>query len=248
MDALLCLVAFFAGFVDAVAGGGGLVQLPFLMILRPELAPAVWLGTNKFSSVFGTTAALFNYSRSIKLPWKILIPGAIAAFFASFGGDCMASYLPKELLKPLIIGLLILIFIYTLIKKDWGRLERHKKKNAFALILIGTSVIGFYDGFFGPGTGGFLIFLFVSTLGMNFLHASASAKAINWMTNIAALIYFSSTSNIAWDAAIPMAACNLMGGFIGARVALKKGVEFVRILFYVMVLVALVKLIAEYSL
>jgi len=246
MDLLLCAVAFFAGFVDAVAGGGGLVQLPFLMILRPELAPSVWLGTNKFSSVFGTTAALFNYSRSLKLPWEILVPAALVAFFCSLLGASLASQMPKEFLKPLIISLLILIFIYTLIRKEWGKLEKHKVKNAFTWTLLAAGGIGFYDGFFGPGTGGFLIFIFVSVLGMNFLNASASSKVINWMTNIAALIYFGSTSNIAYEVGIPMAACNLMGGFIGAKMALKRGVTFVRVLFYFTVVLALIKLIAEY--
>ena len=188
---LVCLLvaALFAGFVDAVAGGGGLIQVPTLLVTLPTESPATVFGTNKLSSIFGTGNAALRYARRIALPWRIALPAATAAFVFSFGGAAAVSWLPKEVVRPLVLGLLLVVLIHTVSKPEFGvvagarlapRLERR-----WAL-LVGA-LLGFYDGFFGPGTGSFLIFAFVHLFRLDFLHASSVAKVVNFATNAAAL-------------------------------------------------------------
>lgn len=245
----LVLCAFFAGFVDAVSGGGGLIQLPALLIFRPDMAVAVALGTNKMSSICGTTAAIFRYSRSLTLPWKDVLPAAVVAFGGSFIGARIVAYMHKEYLRPLVIGLLIGIFVTMLFRRGDSD-KAAKKKSARSLThrrlaIVFGGLIGLYDGFFGPGTGSFLIFVFVTYLGFDFLMASASAKIVNWGTNLAALLAFAWAGQIDFSVALPMAAANVLGGFVGSHTAIRRGAGFVRGLFFVSVFLALVKLISE---
>lgn len=183
--AALCGFAFVAGFVDAVVGGGGLIQIPALFVLKPELSPATLFGTNKLASIVGTANASWQYSRQVQLPWKVLGLASASAFIASFGGAKAVSYLNPAMLRPLIIALLFAVFIYTLIKKDFGALHAPKlsaSQQQWCSLGLGSS-IGFYDGFFGPGTGSFLVFAFVGVFGFSFLIASAAAKIVNFTTN-----------------------------------------------------------------
>jgi uncharacterized membrane protein YfcA len=232
----LLFFAFLAGFVDSVAGGGGLLQLPALFLFLPaNLATNVPLlfGTNKFASVWGTSFAARQYLQRVKLDWAALVPAICGAFVFSFLGAIKVTVIPAQILKPIAFGLLVLVAIYTYARKDLGQ----QPKAAFsrkAAIWAGAAAgcaIGFYDGFFGPGTGTLLIFVFVRFFGVDFLHASASAKLVNVATNIAALIVFGSTSNILFRYGIPMAACNVMGSVVGSRMAILKGNRFVRRLF-----------------
>jgi uncharacterized membrane protein YfcA len=242
---LLCAFAFFAGLVDAVAGGGGLIQLPGLLILRPDLSVVTLLGTNKFSSIFGTSAAIVRYSRSMSMNTKLMIPFAVTAFVASALGASFAHQLDSEVLRPLVIGLLVCIFLYTVFRPSFREISEAPPTWAQVGGIAAGAILGFYDGFFGPGTGGFLIFVCIQFFGMSALQASASAKLVNWATNLAALIYFVSIQAIAFEIAIPMALSNLAGGWMGSSLAIKRGAKFIRLLFTLVVAATLLKLIYD---
>jgi len=232
----LCIFAFLAGFIDAVVGGGGLIQLPALLVLLPAessrtLAP-IW-GTNKFSSICGTSMAVMNYARRVKLHWPLILPASIAALIFSFLGTLSVAHLRRKTLEPVVLILMIAVTAYTFAKKDFGNLHAPKltpRQAQFLAILTGI-IIGFYDGFFGPGTGSFLIFIFIGVFGFDFLHASANAKIINFSTNLASVTYLAATHKILYRYAIPMALCNVLGSITGTTLAILKGNKFVRALF-----------------
>lgn len=239
MDPLLPLLgfAFLAGFIDAVAGGGGLIQVPALFILMPGVPAPALLGTSKFAGIFGTSLAAAQYARRIAIEWRTTLPTGIAALVFSYAGARAVAQVPPDLLRPLILVLLVGVLIYTLWKKDLGALHAPKLSPgaAFWMGLATGALIGFYDGFFGPGTGSFLIIAFVGLFGFSFLAASASAKVVNVITNGAALAYFIGHGQVLYAVAAPMAACNLAGSFVGTRLALKLGSKFVRGVFIVVV-------------
>ncbi len=236
--------ALLAGFVDSVVGGGGLIQIPALLLLLPgPLAaqiPAV-LGTNKLSSICGTGMALWQYTRRIPIHWSTLLPSAVAAFGFSYLGARTLSALPREALRPIILVLLVGVMVYTWVQRGLG--ERHAPRHAPAWerrwgMVVGV-VIGFYDGFFGPGTGSFLMFLFIGWFGFDFLTATASAKVINFATNLSALGYFAATDNIYYGYGVAMAVSNVVGSVLGTRMAMLKGNRFVR-RFFLLVAAAMV--------
>lgn len=243
---LLCLAAFFAGFVDSIAGGGGLIQLPALFVfLPPSIAAHVpWvMGINKFSSICGTTVATIQYARKVPLQWGLLAPIALGAFIFSFLGARTVSLLNPSFIKPVILVLLAAVAIYTYTRKKSApahSLALSDKARPWIGISTGCA-IGFYDGFFGPGTGTFLLIAFVGLFALDFLGASAHAKAINLTTNIAAVAWFASTGNILYQYAIPMALANIAGSFLGSRMAILKGSEFVRKFFLTVVLLLIAR-------
>jgi uncharacterized membrane protein YfcA len=233
----LCFFAFLAGFIDSVVGGGGLIQLPAMLIFLPQYSLPTLLGTGKLAGFSGTTAAMWRYTRNLELNWKTLLPAAMVAFVFSFLGARAISHLPQEAMRPLVLVLLIAVAIYTFIKKDFGSLHAPKlsaAKEKLYAILFGAA-IGFYDGFFGPGTGSFLIFIFIGIFGFSFISASASAKVVNVATNLSALGYFMWKGMVLYEIAIPMAVCNILGSVTGTRLAIKQGTGFVRRLFLVVV-------------
>ena len=237
MDLLwLCFFAFVAGLVDAIVGGGGLIQLPALFIFLPaNLAGSIPLvfGTNKLASICGTSMAMVQYARRVKIPWTSVLPAAIAAFAFSAIGARIVQLVQNDFLKPLVLFLLIAVAIYTYTRKDFGNIHapRFMANHERAFAILTGLVIGFYDGFFGPGTGSFLLFIFVGLFGFDFLTASASAKVINVATNLAAIIAFAAHGYVLYDYALPMGACNIAGAVLGARLAILKGNRFVRVLF-----------------
>ena len=240
---LLVLAAFIAGGIDAVVGGGGLIQIPALFAVHPGETAATLFGTNKCASVVGTANACWRYARQVRMPWRTILPAALAAFAFSYLGAAAVAWLPKDAVRPLILLLLVLAAVYTLKRKDFGQLHRPAYAGArellFATLLGG--VIGFYDGFFGPGTGSFLIFLFVRFFGFDFLHASASAKVVNVATNLAALLYFVPNGFVLPLLAALMALANVGGSVAGTWLALKHGSAFVRRVFLGVVGVLIVK-------
>jgi uncharacterized membrane protein YfcA len=241
---LLCLSSLLAGFIDAVVGGGGLIQIPAMLILLPGAPVATILGTNKFASCAGTTIAVQRFARHVAIDWSTVLPAAITAFVFSFLGSRTVTLLHTEFMRPIVLVLLVLVAIYVFFVKDLGLIHRPRhapKKATWFGILIGAG-LGFYDGFFGPGTGSFLIFLFVGVFGFDFLSASASAKVINWATNIASVLYFGWSGNILYRYAVPMAVCSVLGATIGTRLAIAKGSRFVRIFFLVIVGALIAKL------
>lgn len=230
---ILILTAFLAGLVDAVVGGGGLIQIPALFTVYPGESPATLFGTNKTASVFGTANAAWGYARRVKMPWRTILPATGAAFAFSYLGAAAVAWLPRDAVRPLMLVLLIAAAVYTLKRKDFGQIHEPLhggRRELFYAALLG-GVIGFYDGFFGPGTGSFLIFLFVRFFGFDFLHASASAKLVNVATNLAALAYFIPNGYLLPWLALLMALANICGSQAGTRLALKHGSGFIRKVF-----------------
>ena len=239
----LPLAAFFAGFVDAVVGGGGLVQIPALFATLPQHVPATLFGTNKLASVFGTGIAAWRYARRVTMPWRTTLPAAVMAFAASYLGAMAVAWLPKAWLRPILLVLLIAAAAYTFWRKDFGAVHRPRQAGwrelLLATLLGGT--IGFYDGFFGPGTGSFLIFLFIRFFGFDFLHASAAAKVVNVATNLAALAFFVPHGHLLAATALGMAVCNVAGAVAGSHLALRHGSGFVRRVFLAVVVALILR-------
>lgn len=244
---LLAAAAFFAGVVDAVGGGGGLIQVPVLLALFPGASIPALFGTNKVSSVFGTAAAAWHFVRRVPMPWLIVLPATVAAFAGSFGGAVFASALPRRVMLPLVIVLMIGSAIYTFLKKDFGHTAQREPTRADRprAGLMGA-VIGFYDGVFGPGTGSFLIFGFVRFFGLDLVRANAATKIVNGTTNTAAILWFAVHGAVMWPVGLMMAVCNLAGGQIGARIALRFGTRFLRRVFLIAVVVLIAKLIVDF--
>ena len=241
---LLCLFAFFAGLIDAAVGGGGLIQIPALFNFMPAAAPASLFGTNKVASIAGTTFAARSYFKRVRIVWSLVLPAAASAFVMAFAGAATVSMVPKTVLKPVVFLLLVVIAVYTLWKKDFGKLHKPVvvgRKEKVVAVLIGGA-IGFYDGLFGPGTGSFLIFLFIRFFAFDFLHASAASKFVNIATNAAALAFFVPAGYVLWQVALPMAAANIVGAVSGTWLAMRKGAAFVRVLFLLLVTLLIMKL------
>jgi uncharacterized membrane protein YfcA len=241
---VLCCFSFLAGFIDAIVGGGGLLQLPALLVALPGTAVPTVLGTNKMASIAGTSMAAWRYGRHVSIDWHIIAPAAVVAFGFSYLGSLCISYLNPALLRPVTLALLIFVAIYIALMKTTGLVHapRHARIRARWIAAVVGAVIGFYDGFFGPGTGSFLIFIFVGIFGFDFLCASASAKVINVGTNLASVIYFASADHIRYRIAIPMAVCNVLGSLVGSRLAILKGSRFVRVFFLGVVALLIAKL------
>lgn len=237
MDTLsLLFFAFVAGLIDAVSGGGGLVQLPALLVTYPQTGLSLLFGTNKFASAWGTGLASVRFARRVSIPWRTIGPATASAFVFSFLGARCTALLNPDYARPAIIVMTTLVLVYTLFKPDLGseHAPRYSTRVQCGIGIGVGAVIGFYDGIFGPGTGSFLVFSLVVLLGFDFLHASAGAKVMNLATNLAALCYFIPTRNVLYTLAIGMAAANMLGAILGTHLALSRGARFVRAVFIVM--------------
>lgn len=239
----LLAASFFAGFVDSIAGGGGLIQLPALLIGLPKSETAVVLGTNKLSAVFGTTTAAALYRKQIKPDPKILIAMGLPAFLGSAGGAVLASKIPTSSMRPMVLVLLIIVAVYTWFKPDLGKFEnlRHLPKRRVQIAAIAGVLIGFYDGVFGPGTGSFLMLILVASLGYAFITASAIAKVVNVATNVGAIMVFGINGAVLWQIGIILGIANITGAVIGARLAIKGGSTLVRKVFLLVTVALIVK-------
>lgn len=238
----LALSAGFAGCIDAIAGGGGLIQLPALLSAFPKTEVPTVLGTNKVASFLGTSVATATYTRRVRPELHTALPMAVAAFLGSALGASVATAVPTQVFRPLIVVLLIVVGIYTWKRPAFGHLEakRFTQRTRTLLATLLGAVIGFYDGIFGPGTGSFLVFALVGLLGYAFLRASATAKIVNLGTNAAAILVFGFHGAVMWTLALAMGVANIIGAFIGARLAIRGGSALVRrvFLFVVVLLVA----------
>ncbi len=239
----LLAASFFAGFIDSIAGGGGLIQLPALLIGLPKSETAEVLGTNKLSAVFGTTTAAALYRKQIKPDPKILLAMGVPAFAGSAGGAVLASKIPTSSMRPMVLVLLIIVAVYTWFKPDLGKFEnlRHLPKRRVQIAAIAGVVIGFYDGIFGPGTGSFLMLILVASLGYAFITASAIAKVVNVATNVGAIMVFGINGAVLWQIGIILGIANITGAIIGARLAIKGGSTLVRKVFLLVTVALIVK-------
>ena len=236
--------ALLAGWVDAVVGGGGLVQLPALLLGFPTASPAQVLATNKFSSIFGTTTSAVTYYRRVHPDLRTALPMAAVAFVGAIGGALIGVHIPKAAFNPIVLVCLVLVGAYTLLRPELGRetaLRWHGRRHRTAAMLIGF-VIGVYDGALGPGTGSFLVFALVGLMGYAFLEASAKAKITNVATNLGALVVFAPGGFVMVKVGLVMAAANLLGGYVGARTAVRFGSGFVRVVFIVVVSAFIVRI------
>jgi uncharacterized membrane protein YfcA len=240
---LLCLAAFAAGFIDAIVGGGGLIQTPVGLILLPNFPVATVIGTLKVPAFSGTSFAAFQYLKKVDLNWRLLGIMMLLAFPSAFLGSTLLTYVSNDFMKPLLLVVLSCLVVYTYAKKNFGQ---HIEKNSstqrqlFNAIVI-SFVVGLYDGFIGPGTGSFLVMAFIAIMGFDFLHASANAKMVNLATNFGSICLFMVKGKIIWAIALPMAASNAVGGWLGAKLAINKGNSFIRIFFLVVVIGTLLR-------
>lgn len=245
--AALCVAAFVAGWVDAVVGGGGLVQIPALLVFMPGATPAQVLATNKLSSVFGTAAAAWTYVRRVRPDIRTALPMAGAALAGSAVGAACASLLPESVFRPLVLVLLVVVGTYTLRRPDLGEVQklRHTGRRHLTTAVAAAVAIGFYDGIFGPGTGSFLVFAMVVLLGYSFVQASAKARIVNLATNLGALAVFIPQGAPMYGLGLSMAACNVLGGRLGATTAISRGSTFVRAVFLIVVGVLVARLAVD---
>ncbi|MFN8096900.1 MAG: TSUP family transporter [Dermatophilaceae bacterium] len=229
-DGWLGLAAFVAGWVDAVVGGGGLIQLPALLLGVPGAQPAQILATNKAASIAGTTSSALTYHRRVRPDLWTALPMAAVAFAGAAGGAVVGVHIPKSAFNPIVLVMLVVVGTYTLLKPDLGTVTqlRHEGTRHTALAAATGLVIGAYDGALGPGTGSFLVFALVGLLGYAFLEASAKAKIVNVATNLGALAVFAPGGHVLWRLAAVMAVANMAGGYAGARTAVALGSRFVR--------------------
>lgn len=246
-DTALLMLGFFAfcgGLIDAAVGGGGLVQIPALLHALPQHSITTVLGTNKLAVWAGTVSSIFRYVNKIQWVWKLLIPTMLSAFIFAFAGAMTAAQIPKQLMTYLVLFLLIVMAIYTFLKKDLGTHSRYMKYGTREIVLgiLFGGLIGFYDGVFGPGSGSFLLFLFVKGFGFDFLNASASAKIVNIGTFSSALLFFIPTGHVLWEIGLMIAICNVMGAFVGVCLALRYGSRFIRIFFLFLLVFLIIRM------
>jgi uncharacterized membrane protein YfcA len=239
--ALLGLAMFSAGFVDAIAGGGGLIQTPAMLLSFPDRNPVSVVATSKTAAFFGTTTAALKYRKSIKTDPKLLLAMVIPAFIGACFGALLASHVSPNGFKKAIFFMMIAIFFYTLLKPDLGKVhvEKHSQRKLLVIGSIAGTVIGFYDGLIGPGTGTMLMIALVAIMGFAFVGASAIAKVVNATTNLASIIVVGFRLGIMWKLGLLLGVANLAGGYLGSHLAIKKGSNFVRI-FYLIVTALLI--------
>ncbi len=232
------LAGFAAGLIDSIVGGGGLVLTPAMLNLHPGLNILQIIGTQRTSSIFGTSVAAWNYLRRIRVERRILLPTCIAALSASAVGVQFAKRIDPDVLKWTVLAICVVLAIYTVLRKDLGlREERrfHPKHEAIAAASIGAAT-GFYNGLIGPGTGTIMVFAFVSFLGLDFLKSSAVSKTTNVAADLSSWTVLMLSGFVIWTLAIPLIIGNVIGSYVGSHLAIKRGQGFVRVVFLVVVL------------
>ncbi|QIP14901.1 TSUP family transporter [Spirosoma aureum] len=239
----LCGFSFLSGFVDAIIGGGGLIQTPAILFSLPQYPVPTLIASTKIPSLCGSLMGAFQYSRRVVVIGKFIGPMMAIAFGASWLGSWTLTRVPNSFMKPFALAILITVFIYTLTKKEFGQVVHQHvsaRQQRLRMWLMGAG-IGFYDGFFGPGTGSFLVLGFIALIGFDFLKASAHAKLVNAATNLASTLFFMSEGKILYAVAFPMAVANLSGAFLGARLAILKGNQFIRVFFLLIITATIIR-------
>lgn len=240
---LLCLAAFLAGFTDAISGGGGLIQTPAALILLSQYPVVTVIGSLKLPASSGTFIAAIQYARKIKLNVLLVLVLIVIAFSAAFAGSKLLSMVSNDFIKPFLLIVLIGVAVYTYSNRKFGvHAEKdHSMSQQWLRAILISLVLGFYDGFIGPGAGSFMMLAFITMLGFDFLTASAHTKMVNLASNLGSLVFFIISGKILWAIAIPMAVCNALGGLLGARLAILKGNAFIRIFFLAVVVIVIIR-------
>ncbi len=240
---LLCLAAFLAGFTDAISGGGGLIQTPAALVLLPQYPVVTVIGSLKIPAACGTSIAAIQYARKIKMNLALVTVLFMISFCAAFAGSKLLTMVSNDFIKPFLLVVLIVVAIYTYSNKKFGvhKEKNHSMSQQWSRAIIISLLLGFYDGFIGPGAGSFIMLAFISLLGFDFLTASAHTKMVNLASNFGSLVFFIISGKILYAIALPMAACNALGGLLGARLAILKGNAFIRVFFLVVVIIIILR-------
>ncbi|SNS19734.1 TSUP family transporter [Rhodococcoides kyotonense] len=242
---LLMVAATAAGWVDAVVGGGGLILLPAILLVAPQLSQQAALATNKVTAVFGTGAAVVTFARKVALDWKILAPAAVFAAVASAAGAAAVSLIDRDLFVPIIMVVLVGVAILVTARPTIGTVAASRPpmtRKIVVVVFLAAGGFGFYDGILGPGTGTFFIIAFATMLGTEFVRSAAMAKVLNLGSNLGALTFFAVTGHVLWQLGAAMAVCNVVGAVVGSRMAIARGAGFVRVVLLVVVLGMVVRL------
>lgn len=241
----LCIGGFIAAFVDSIAGGGGLISMPVLMAIGVPIHLAI--GTNKFAASAGCISSAYRYAKSGKTNnelLKKLVPFTIIG--SILGVKCVLS-IKENILNVLVVLMILIVAIYTFVSKNLGQEDRFEginKKN-LRLGMLMAFIMGFYDGFFGPGTGTFLAFGFIKIYGYDFLHASANTKILNLTSNVTSLLLFMINGQVYYKIAVLFALVMIIGAYVGAKVAIKNGSKMIKPIFLVMALFMVTKLMYQ---
>ncbi len=238
---LLFLAGGFSGFVDAIAGGGGIIALPAL--LAAGVPPHQALATNKLQGSFGSFTAAANYAHKGMLHPKELGMGVCFTLMGAAAGTLLVQYFPAIALENTIVAMLVLIFLYTLFSPDLGRIEKHAVMNKKVFYLLFGWLLGFYDGFFGPGTGSFWTMALILMQGLDLKQATAQTKLFNFTSNIVSLALFVYAGLVIWTIGLVMGAGQIVGAYIGSTMVSKKEVKFIRVFFLVVVGATILKLL-----
>ncbi len=242
--ALTALAGFAAGLLDSIVGGGGLILTPAMLNLHPGLSILQAIGTQRTSSIFGTSVAAWNYLSRIPVAARIVVPACIGALLASAVGVQLAKRLDPELLKWTVLALCVVLAVYTAFRKDFGQVDARRfapEKEAAAASAVGVAC-GFYNGLIGPGTGTLMVFAFVSVLGLDFLKSSGVSKAANVAADLSSWTVLALSGFVIWVLAVPLVLGNMLGSWIGSHLAIRKGQRFVRVVFLAVVTLLIGKL------
>ncbi len=244
---ILLPISFITGAINAAVGGGGLIGIPAFYNVLTNFTPAQIMGVDKFSSVMGHGMSVRQYARNMALPWRLMLPTCITAFAGSYVGVRMLNLMPTHWMKPVIIVVLAVMLIYTWLKPQFGE-QDESREPTHADLAKGAALgfaLGFYDGFIGPGTGSFLLFLFVRFFHFDFLRATACAKVVNFGTNGATLLFLVPAGMVAYELAIPLGIAAILGSIVGARLAMRGGNLWIRRIFLLLAILLLSKLLWE---
>ncbi len=244
---ILLPLAFVTGIINAAVGGGGLIQVPGLYAILSTASPAQLMGTDKLASICGHATSVHQYATRIALPWRLVLLTAASAFIGALCGVSVMSIVPTSWMKPVVVVILAVMLVYTWFRPQFGTQDAHKeitRGDLYKGLALGLA-IGFYDGFIGPGTGSFLLFLFVRCFHFDFLRASACAKVVNFGTNLAALAFLVPAGMVFYHFAIPMGIAGILGSLVGTRLAMRGGNHWIRRLFLILAITLLAKLAWE---
>lgn len=240
---LLAVAGFVAGFIDSIAGGGGLITVPALLLAG--MSPVEALGTNKLQGVFGSGSATYSYGSAGLVDVRRQLPSAAMSFLGSIAGAMLATVLPGDWLSIVLPAMLVVIAIYFALKPDMSDVDRAERISPFLFGIAIVPLIGFYDGLFGPGTGSFFMLAFVALAGYGVLKATAHTKLLNFASNVGSLLFFSAAGVVVWKVGLVMGAAQFLGARLGARLAMKNGARLIKPLLVATCVVLAIRLLID---